>query len=426
MQASPKSLVKKLNYSYLFQGFLIAFAAVLGVYFAKIVIEEILIKSAILEESDYFLNQLEQNPAFNLPDTKNLTGFIDPQNLPDFIQQDLPLDDGFYEYENDGNPLVLYINSQPEFTLYLIYFRGQVDKLVMYYGLFPLLIVLTVLYLTLWIAYKWSHRTVSPLIQLANQVNQVNIDSNDVDSLQALRKIRANDEIQTLQNAIIGLVERVGSFVERERNFTRDASHELRSPLTVISIATDILLGNLDDKDPNLLAVKKIQKSADDMQKLIEVFLMISRENHKSLKKDHVAINDLVKEEIDRASHLANSKNIQFELQERDNFQVFGSDMVIAVLIGNLLRNAILYTQKGNITISIRQHCVTIADEGIGIQPEKIANMFQPHVRGDNTNATGYGIGLTIVKRLSDQFGWPISVQSEVGKGTAITISFAS
>jgi len=155
-------ILHKLNRAFLFQGALIAVAAILGVFFAKIVIEEILVKNAIQQEQDFFWNQYDADPGFPLPHTKNLTGYFSASQLPEFIQQDLPLAPGMYEYNRKDDRQVLQVSEYAGKTLYLIYYRGQVDALVLYYGLFPLLTVLVILYLSLWLTYRFNRKTVSP------------------------------------------------------------------------------------------------------------------------------------------------------------------------------------------------------------------------------------------------------------------------
>ena len=168
-------LLGKFTRAFLLQVGMITIAAILGVYLAKIVIEERLVKSAILEEAEYFWKHYLGDSDFSLPDTKNLTGYFDPALLPPSIQQDLPSKPGFYEYSDLSNSLVLYLDQRDGQTLYLLYYRGQVDALVLYYGLFPLLIVLTLLYLTLWFAYRFSRRTISPITRLAGYINDIDL-----------------------------------------------------------------------------------------------------------------------------------------------------------------------------------------------------------------------------------------------------------
>jgi signal transduction histidine kinase len=100
------------------------------------------------------------------------------------------------------------------------------------------------------------------------------------------------------------------------------------------------------------------------------------------------------------------------------------SDKVLSVLIGNLIRNAFLYTDGGSIDISVKSDSIVISDSGKGIPPHQVDDMFKPYRRGENANVAGYGVGLTIVKRLSDRFNWPITIQSEPGIGTSIAVQF--
>ncbi|NNE64616.1 MAG: sensor histidine kinase, partial [Gammaproteobacteria bacterium] len=160
--SKSNGLIHKINRAFLLQGLLITLAVVLGVFFAKIVIEQILIKNAILEEESYFWQQYQRDPSFPLPDTKNLTGYFDSTLLPEQIQRNIPQEEGFYEYGKDEDGLVMHISQAQNQTLYLLYYRGQVDALVLYYGIFPLLTVLLILYLSLWLTYSYNRRTVSP------------------------------------------------------------------------------------------------------------------------------------------------------------------------------------------------------------------------------------------------------------------------
>ena len=417
-------ILNKINRAFLFQGLLIAMAAILGVFFAKIVIEEILVKSAILEETDYFWQQHQLDSQFALPDTKNLTGYFDPSGLPYIIQQDLPTEPGFYEYDNHGDRLVLYLSEQNQRVLYLLYFRGQVDALVLYYGLFPLLTVLVILYLALWLTYRLSHRTVSPIIHLANQINQLDFSKDDLSIDIDQLSYNSDDEIQVLSDAISHLGERLDAFVARERNFTRDASHEMRSPLTVINIAADMLLSEQTLSKPAYNSVHRIKRAIADMERLTEVFLMLARENNQALTTDMVLLNDVVEEEVERAQLLNKNPQLEIYYQAGNKIMTWGSDMVLSVLLGNLIRNAMLYTEQGSIEIRLSDKSVIIEDSGKGIPQQQIEEMFKPFQRGENINASGYGIGLTIVKRLSERFNWPIKVDSELGKGTRIEVSF--
>jgi len=424
MSTNDQGILSKITRAFLFQGALIALAAILGVFFAKIVIEEILIRNAILEEADYFWTNYQRDPQFKLPDTKNLTGYFDPAQIPEPVRQALPDELGFYEYDNNGNPLVLYLTREHDRLLYLLYYRGQVDRLVLYYGLFPLLTVLLILYLSLWLTYRLSQRTVSPIVRLARQINQLDFSQPEltIDIEQTL--VGSDDEIQMLADAIRRLGERLAAFIARERDFTRDASHELRSPLTVINIAADMLESEQELSKPARNSVMRIQRAIGDMQKLTEVFLMLAREDNKALTRDMVDLHDVLREEVERARLLNRKPDVQINFHADNHLKLSSSDMVLSVLFGNLIRNSLLYTDQGTVNVRLGGRDVYIEDSGHGMTQQQVGNMFRPYQRGENVNASGYGIGLTIVKRLTDRFHWPIKVHSEVDKGTTVRVSF--
>ncbi len=419
------NLLGKISRAFWLQIALITLAAILGVSLAKVLIEENLVKNALLEESEYFWKHYFGDLSITLPDTKNLTGYFDPELLPPVIQDNLPSAPGFYEFSDLGNELVLHVTSEQNQTLYLIYYRGQVDALVMYYGLFPLLVVLTILYLTLWSVYLFSRRTISPFARLTNHINQIDLNKDDF-SLNLTELEIANDgEVKPLIDAISQLGERLDSYITRERNFTRNASHELRTPLTVINVATDMMLIDTQSPEKSQRMLLKIKRASSDMESLIELFLMLAREDTGSTTRIEVNLNQLVSEQIDRMNFLTADKKVDIRLTERAQLRVSASETVLTVMLGNLIRNAILYTDEGNIDITIDEQKISITDSGRGIPQSKLESIFEPFERVDmDDRVAGYGIGLTIVKRLCDRFGWHIQVSSLANQGTSFVISF--
>ena len=418
-------LISKINRAFLLQALLISVAALLSVFFAKIVLEEVLIKQAIKEEAEYFWKNYEQDNTFPLPDTLNLTGYLDPDQLPASLLKHPPEKTGFHEYDDANNRFVLFLSQNNEQQLYLVYNRGQVDSLAAYYGLFPLALVLIVLYLSLWLTYRFSRRTISPISQLARQVNEIDFSSQDLSLLQEDKlPLSSDDDIQILTDAIKHLGERLESFIARERNFTRDASHELRSPLTVINIATDLLLTDDGLSESSQKNVQRIKRAATDMEELTEAFLLLARESDQVLSKDHVCVNDVIDEEISRIQLLAEEKGLAIEFKAEHKLHVNASDKVLSVLLGNLLRNAILYTDEGSVDITVTSSSVVISDSGRGISPQQVNNIFKPYYRGNNSSTPGHGVGMTIVKRLSDRFNWPITINSTPGQGTRVEVQF--
>lgn len=419
------NLLGKISRAFWMQIALITLAAILGVYLARVLIEENLVKNAILEESEYFWKHYFGDMGITLPDTKNLTGYFDPELLPPIIQDNLPSAPGFYEFSDLSNQLVLYVSSEQNQTLYLVYYRGQVDALVMYYGLFPLLVALTILYLTLWIVYRFSRRAISPFARLTDHINQIDLNKDDFSLNLTELKIANDGEVKTLIDAISQLGERLDSYITRERNFTRNASHELRTPLTVINVATDMMLIDAQSSEKSQRLLLKIKRAVYDMESLIELFLMLAREDSGATTRIEVSLNELVREQIDRMDFLTPDKKVDIRLTETAELRVSASETVLAVMLGNLIRNAMLYTDEGDIDITIDERKISISDSGRGIPQSKLGSIFEPFERADMADqVAGYGIGLTIVKRLCDRFNWQIQVASLADHGTRFVISF--
>ncbi len=418
-------LISKINRAFFLQAMLISIAALLSVFFAKIVLEEVLIKQAIKEEAEYFWRNYNDDDKFPLPDTLNLTGYFDLEQAPAIIRKRPPDQEGFHEYEDPANRFVLFISHNKERQLYLVYNRGEVDTLAAYYGLFPLALVLIVLYLSLWLTYRFSRRTISPISKLARQVNEIDFNSQDLSLLQVDKlPLSPDDDIQILTDAILHLGERLESFITRERNFTRDASHELRSPLTVINIATDLLLSEQELSEHDRKTVLRIKRAITDMEELIEALLLLARESDQALSKDHVCVNDVIDEEINRVQLLIEEKDLKINFRAEYRLHVDASDKVLSVMLGNLLRNAVQYTDKGSVDITVTSNSVIISDSGRGISPRQVNEIFKPYYRGSDNTTPGHGVGMTIVKRLSDRFNWPISISSIPGQGTRVEVQF--
>lgn len=403
----------------------ITIAAILGVYVAKVVIEETLVKNAIREEAEYFWKHYRADDQFNLPDSKNLTGYFDPTRLPPTLQVKLPDKPGFYEYSNLSSGLVLYISKLQGKTLYLVYYRGQVDALVLYYGLFPLLVLLTILYLTVWFSYRFSRRAISPLTRLSNHINHIDLSNSDLSLILDDPGFQRDDEIEILAEALSRLGERLNAFIARERNFTRNASHEFRTPLTVINIAADIMLIENQLSEQSEKSLLKIKRAVYDMEGLTEAFLMLAREDAGSIIKCEVNVNQVVRDQLERSESLNKNQRVEIQLNETCQLLLMSSETVIAVLVGNLIRNAILYTKQGQVQIDIEEDQLTITDSGPGIPQTSIGQIFEPFQRGSDDAVTGFGVGLTIVKRLCDRFNWTIEVLSEGRQGTRFRLKFS-
>ena len=418
-------LKRRLSRTFGLQAGAIAIATVLGIYLAGAILEEILITQALREEAEHYWQRHVTDPDFPLPDTHNLTGYIAPVDdlaaAPDNLRGLAP---GFHDRKDTPDFSTVYVSDNGDERLYLVFDGEQVNQLAAWFGIVPLTLVLLVLYLSVWIAYRLAQRAVSPITVLANEVNRLDPDSPDPRAFRnADISAAADDEVHILSTALAGFAERLGAFVERERNFTRDASHELRTPLTVIGIATEVLLARDDLPAAARRDIERIRRSARDMEELVEAFLLLARESEGGLANGEVSINDVVAEEVDRLRPLIGDKPVEVAINADCRLAISAPPRVAAVLLSNLIRNAFAYTESGSVDISIDAGGVTVADTGVGMTAEQVERAGDPFHRGGGASARGHGIGLSIVRRLSDRFDWPVNFDSMPGAGARVLVS---
>jgi len=419
----------KLSRKMTLQACLIGLVAVLSIGFASVVIEQFLVREGLTGESNHFWESYAQNPNFQPPNTENLKGYLTAEGSSAGLPK--PLQGyglGFQKMHGQTAHSLMYTTERNGERLYLLFDGESVLRLALYFGVFPLTIVLALIYTTAWWVYRESNYLLSPIVWLANKFDRFDPAHADA-SLEDLSNIPGDVdwEVEKLVTSFSSYSRRIQRFVERERAFTRDASHEFRTPLTVIKMASDLLLAEQDLDEYSKKYVSRIKGSARDMEELIDAFLILARETDKEFEDEQTIIANIVEREIRSADIYLDDKPLTIEIDEQYPLEIFTARKVVAIVLGNLIRNAVLYTNEGSITITIKEHSVVIEDTGIGMSGEQIKKIFQPYYRAEQSGKTdrkGYGVGLTIVKRLSNRFNWIVEVESETDVGTRIEVFF--
>lgn len=414
-------LTSRLGRDLLRQAVYISIAVLGSMFVAGLLVEDVLIEQALEGEAEYYWARVEQDPAASLPDTKNLT--IYRSGASGGVPPDLAgLSTGFYRRE-DPREVIIHVSERGDERIYLVFEAQQVDELVLLFGTVPLALALIVIYLSTYLAYRVSRRAVSPVVSLAERVQALDPASPDPAEVRFDPAYSGDDEIGILAAALEDLVIRIREFAERERQFTRDASHELRTPLTVIKMAVERLA-----KDPGLdpasqETLQRIRTSASDMESLTKAFLLLARETEQGLTREWVDVNEVVEIELERARTVASESRITTRFEQDNRLQVFAPEKIVESVIGNLLRNAVAYTDQGEVAVRISGNSVIIEDTGPGFDPETVGKNL-PSNTPQQRRRGGFGVGLTIVKRLTTRFRWNVVIDSEPGKGTRAQVDF--
>lgn len=419
----------RLGRAFALQITLISVAVIGGVFATAWIVEDVLSREALEGEARHFWERRAVNPAQPLPDTDNMLGYL--SSVPDRADVPAPLralGPGLERVSiGDEQPLV-YVEDGAGGRLYLVFKQQEVSDLTLYFGVLPLAVILLFIYALSFVSYRLSQRAVSPLVGLAERLEGYDpMDAGKELELDDLRAT-ADAEVTTMIDALADMTGRLARFVARERNFTRDASHELRTPLAVIKANLDLLERTKDRPEAERQSLARMRRTVAQMQALIESLLLLARESESELPASRVSVNRIVVEQVELFAELAQANRNVVEVHEQANLEVGAPPHLIGVALANLLRNALSYTRDGRVDVSVLEDRVRVADTGIGMTEADRARLLEPFFRGEasrTSGAPGHGLGLAIVGRLIERFGWRLEIDSEQGRGTTADLVFA-
>lgn len=249
-----------------------------------------------------------------------------------------------------------------------------------------------------------------------------------------LGKISLDDapqEVRAMIDALNSLLERLDRTLKAQREFTADAAHELRSPLTALSLQLDMLRRAKTEKE-KVEAIDALYRGVDRSTHLVQQLLELARQEPDGLQNvtEACTLHDILKKVYQQYEALARSKAIDFKMVQLDNAFIQGDENSLQVMIGNLVNNAILYTQHGGkVELLLRNSKegvqISVADNGAGIPEEEKQRIFDRFYRIVGTKATGSGLGLYIVKTIAVRHNARIEVAEGLDNiGTTFTVIF--
>jgi signal transduction histidine kinase len=218
-------------------------------------------------------------------------------------------------------------------------------------------------------------------------------------------------------------MKRVEAFVEREQQFSRYASHELRTPVTIIKGAVVLLKRKLSgEEDPAWRPLMRIERSVTNMENIIETLLWLSREDMPIDQKQSFPLTPVVQETIEQNRYLIGNKPIDIEIISEAEPQLALPTSFFQIAMTNLIRNAIQYTASGKISVVVKADRVRVTDTGAGMVADDLKYTTGQHFTGESDE--GFGLGLSIVQRLCNRFGWELNIESETDRGTTVELIF--
>lgn len=219
----------------------------------------------------------------------------------------------------------------------------------------------------------------------------------------------------------------------KQKEFVADASHELRTPLTVIQTNLDVVLSNSDGSfEENEVWLDNAYSETRVMAKLIDHLLLLAKADSKDQRLDisDFSLSEMVDNICANMENIARKKNIEIELNLEENIFIKGDYDKVRRMIVILVDNAIKYTEKGKVIVSLftekNKKILIVEDTGIGINKRDIDRIFDRFYRADKARHRegGSGIGLSIAKWIADIHRFSLAVESEVDKGSKFTVRF--
>jgi len=239
------------------------------------------------------------------------------------------------------------------------------------------------------------------------------------------------DEITQIASSINRLVARVETSHAALEAFTADASHELRTPLTHLRAQAQWALDERRTVEEMREALDAIGGEVDRTSKLVEDLLLLARgDNHAlAVRREVFDVAETACEVTEIAQAMATGRDITVTNEIAASVHVDGDPGYTRQVLLNLTANAVRHTERGSVTISARRRGdavdIAVADTGDGIPPEDLPLIFDRFYRVEKSRSRahgGVGLGLSIVRMLTELQGGTVTVESELGRGSTFTV----
>lgn len=290
--------------------------------------------------------------------------------------------------------------------------------------LFPLLIFLTAV-----CGYLLSRRALYPVAKITKTVQDI---QQEKDLSKRIHLGDGSDEIYTLAKTFDELLGTIDAGMQREKQFTSDVAHELRTPVSVVLMQCEELLqgGRLEEESRR--GVSLIHRKVKGISDMISQLLLLSRadQGRERINLEQVDLSELAEMVAEEFAEIAKEKNIAIQTEIEPNLRMTADQTLMIRLLGNLLENAVNYGNAGgHIWLSARKADggvqLQVKDDGIGISPQDLPRIWDRFYQADpSRNSESSGLGLSMVKWIAEAHGGQISVSSELGKGAAFLCIF--
>ncbi len=373
-------------------------------------VEDRLIDSRLARTADRLLERRQQGLSMDLPPSVTL---YNGDSMPAALRGRAP---GKYELPADGVSVNVLIRKDAAGEIFALTdndadFESIKGEIYVALGLaFTACVALAVA-----LGRMTASRVIAPVTALAQAVE-------DDHGPRDFPLLQSTDEMGVLARAFANRTEALQRVLERERWFVGDVSHELRTPLTVMLGAAEVLQARAADRPDLTEAAERIRRTAADTTERLSAMLLLSRAPE-AVGAPRTALEPLIRQEMERCRPLLAGKDVALNLDSSGDVHVFGRPELAGIAIGNLIRNACQFTERGQVTVRLEPERVVVEDTGVGIPPALRERVFERFVRAHQEVPTGgSGLGLAIVRRVAEYLGWTVTLEDPPGGGSRFVL----
>ena len=293
-----------------------------------------------------------------------------------------------------------------------------------------LILIPLILFLTALGGYYITKKAFNPVNNIVKTANDISAQK-DISKRIEIAPDSKEDELHHLSVTLNKMLDKIENLIKQEKQFTSDASHELRTPISVILAQGEYLLDIAKDEKEKELAQTIVDKSKQ-VSKLVSRLLLLARidQNRQKFNKEKVDLGVIIDVAVDSMKELAAQKEILLFANVPEGTIVDADESLLLSAITNLISNGIKYgNESGHVSVSASKIGdkteIIVADNGVGISEEHIDKIWTRFYRVDDVRNDEYGssgLGLSMVKSIIELHGGDITVQSVLGEGTEFRV----
>jgi signal transduction histidine kinase len=423
----PRSLRRRILGAFLLLATVLTAVMVLSFHGVYHMAEDLVHTNQLEEEVEHLLTHPERLEQPTIEVSRHMTAYVGLSGAPYGLRERLrPLAPGIHELGDFNEPF-----ADEEVHIVVRELEGRSDLLYMvldasgysasqYIEAIYLTAVGVALLMVCLVGASTGRALADMVIKPVTSLT-VKLRSGSLDSLaDQIDPQEYGEEVGVLAEALADAAGRLRGFVERERRFTANASHELRTPISVIRGAAELMEAQIDDAESSLhRPLARVQRAVAAMEETVDLFLALAREGELTSADGDCSLAEIVAEVVEHHRRYLQDKPVGVVVQVPESLKIEAPPRVLAIVLGNLVSNAFRRTLCGTVTVTWHDDRIVVADTGPGIPQEIASAATACHV----SSAAGAGIGLSIVTALCERLGWHLQLDSAEGSGTRATLT---